>query len=117
MRSNRARPNIALQLGDMSSTVRRRYFWWGLGGAFAVLSCFAIGIVVEIAFSYDGECGGLVPFLASPKPCPFWEYVSGRATFALAILWSTYWPFALALVVVAASFGYSIDKWEQKRVA
>jgi len=97
--------------------VTRRYFWWGLGGTLAVFLCVAIGIVVQIAFSYDGKCGGLMPFLAGPKPCPFWEYVSGGAILALAILWGTYWPLILALLVLATAIGYFLDRRVRKRAA
>jgi hypothetical protein len=97
--------------------VKRRYFWWGLCGALAVLSFFVIALVVQFAFSYDGKCGGLMPFLAGPRPCSFWEYISGAVLLAVLILWGTYWPFVLALLVVPASVGYLLDRRVQKRAA
>ena len=72
--------------------MKRRYFWWGLCCALTVLSCFVIAIVVQIAFSFNGQCGGLIPFLAGPRPCSFWEYFSGQALFVLLVVRETYWP-------------------------
>jgi hypothetical protein len=95
--------------------VKRRYFWWGLYGGLAVLSSSAIAIVVQIAFAYDGTCGGFIPFLAGPKPCSFWEYISGSVLLVALILWDEYWPLVLALLVVPASVGYLIDRQAQKR--
>lgn len=98
-----------------SSTMKRRYFWWGLYGTLAVLSFCAIWIVTQIAFSYDGKCGGLLPFLASPRPCSFWEYVSESVRLTVLILWEAYWPVVLALLLVPASVGYLLDRQAQKR--
>jgi hypothetical protein len=95
--------------------VKRRYFWWGLYGGLAVLSSFAIAIVVQIAFAYDGTCGGFIPFLAGPKPCSFWEYISGSVLLVVLILWDEYWPLVLALLVVPASVGYLVDRQAKKR--
>jgi len=97
--------------------MKRRYFWRGLCGAIAVLSFFAIGSVVQIAFSYDGKCGGLIPFLAGPRPCSFLEYVSGGVLLSISILWGTYWPLVLVLLVVPASVGYLLDRRVHKRAA
>ena len=96
--------------------MKRRYVWWGLCGALAVLSFIAIMSVAQIAFSYDGKCGGLMPFLAGPRPCSFWEYLSGTAVLTIAILWGTYWPHVLGLLVVPTAVGYLLDRRAHKRV-
>jgi hypothetical protein len=90
--------------------MKRWYFWWGLRCALTVLSCLVIAIVIQIAFSFNGQCGGLMPFLAGPRPCSFWEYFSGEAYFVLLILGVTYWPFALVLLVVPISVGYLLER-------
>jgi hypothetical protein len=97
--------------------MKRRYFWWGLCGALAVLSFFAIVSVVQIASSYDGKCGGLMPFLAGPRPCSIWEYVSGAVLLSISILLGTYWPLVLALLVIPPSVGYLLDRRVHKRAA
>lgn len=97
--------------------MKRRYFWWGLYGSLAVLFCFAIVVVVQIAFSFDGQCGGFLPFLAGPKPCSLWEYVSGRTLLTLLIVWDAYWPLVLAFLVVPISVGYLLDRQMRKRAA
>jgi hypothetical protein len=97
--------------------MKRRYFWWGLCGAAAVLSFFAVVSVVQIAFSYDGKCGGLMPFLAGPRPCSFWQYVSGGILLSISILLGTYWPLVVALLVVPTSVGFLLDIRVHKRAA
>ena len=97
--------------------MRWRYSSWGLYGALALFSFCAIAIVVSVASSYDGKCGGLMPWLAGPKPCSFWEYISGNVLLVALILWEGYWPLVLALLVVPISVGYLFDRQAQKRVA
>jgi hypothetical protein len=97
--------------------MKRRYFWWGLFGGLAVLSFSAIAIVVQIAFAYDGKCGGFIPFLAGPRPCSLWEYISGAVPLFVLILLDEYWSLVLAVLVVPASVGYLVDRQAQKRAA
>jgi len=96
--------------------MKRRYFWWGVYSAVALLSSLAIVIVAPIAFAYDGECGGLMPFLAGPRPCSFWEYFSGWLLVVVLSLWDTYWPLVLALFLVPTSVGYLLDVHVHNRV-
>lgn len=90
--------------------MKRRYAWCGFYAGLAALALFTIAIVVQIAFAYDGKCGGLFPFLAGPRPCSIWEYIRESVLFALVILWIEYWPFAVALLIVPASLGYLLDR-------
>jgi hypothetical protein len=90
--------------------MRRRYFWWGVCGTVASLLCIAIVLVVQLGFAYDGKCGGFLPWLAGPKACSFWEYLSGTSLSVALILLDTYWPFILALLVLPAFVGYLFDR-------
>jgi hypothetical protein len=94
--------------------MKRRYFRWGVCCALIVLSCFVIAIAVQIAFSFKGQCGGLMPFLAGPRPCSFWEYFSGQALFVLLIVRETYWLFVLLLLIVPISVGYLLDRLQNR---
>jgi hypothetical protein len=87
-----------------------RHFRQGLYGALAILAFAAIAIIVQIALSYDGKCGGLIPALAGPKPCPFWEYMTAQVSFTALILALTYWPLIVALLVLPAAAGYLLDR-------
>ena len=64
--------------------------------------------------SFKGQCGGLMPFLAGPRPCSFWEYFSGQALFVLLIVRETYWPFVMLLLIVPISVGYLLDRLQNR---
>jgi hypothetical protein len=87
----------------------RKYFLIGLLGPLAILVVASIITVLGIAFTYDGKCGGLFPFLAGPKPCSFWEYVSGNSSAIFLVVWLAYWPFILALLFVSPVIGLFLD--------
>jgi hypothetical protein len=90
--------------------MKRKYVWWGLRCGLTVLVCLVVLIVVMIAFSFNGQCGGLMPFLSGPRPCSFWEYFSGETYLTLLIVLVTYWPVVLGLLVVPVSVGYLLDR-------
>jgi hypothetical protein len=92
------------------SVPRRRYFLRGLCVAFATFLCIAIILLVQIGFSYDGKCGGFFPGLAAPRPCSFWEYVSGSAVLYTLILWDIFWPLVLALLFLPPFVGHLFDR-------
>jgi len=95
--------------------MRRRYFLCGVCVAFGTLLCIAIAFLVQIGFSYDGKCGGFLPWLAGPKPCSFWEYVSGNTLLYALILWDAYWPLVLALLSLPPFVGHLFDRRGQGR--
>jgi hypothetical protein len=72
----------------------------------------AIALLVRIGFSYDGQCGGFLPWLAGPRPCPLWEYVAGNMLLIAVLLGATYWPLALALLLLPPVVGYLLDRRE-----
>jgi hypothetical protein len=75
----------------------------------------AIAFVVQLGFSYNGKCGGFLPWLAGSKACTFWEYVSETSLLVALILWDTYWPLILALLLLPAFVGYLFDRRGQRR--
>jgi hypothetical protein len=93
----------------------RRYFLCGLLVPIAILIVTSIIIILNIAFSYDGKCGGLLPWLAGSKPCSLWEYVSGNTLAVFAVLWISYWPFALALLLISTLIGFFLDRQNQSK--
>jgi len=90
--------------------MRRRYFLRGVYVAIGIVLCIAIVLLVQIGFSYDGKCGGFLPALAGPRPCSFWEYVSGNFPLFALLLGAAYWPLALALLFVPPFVGYLFDR-------
>jgi hypothetical protein len=88
---------------------KRKYFLIGAFGPLALLVVASIVTILGIAFTYDGKCGGLIPWLAGPKPCSFWEYVSGSSSATFIIVWLAYWPFILALLLVPPITGLILD--------
>ena len=90
--------------------MRRRYFLRGVYVACGIVLCIAIVFFVQIGFSYDGKCGGFHPWLAGPRPCSFWEYVSGNMLLFAVLLGATYWPFMLAVLLLPPFVGYLFDR-------
>jgi hypothetical protein len=81
--------------------VRRRYWRRGVYLACGICLCIASVFLVRIGASYDGNCGGFLPWLAGARPCSFWEYMAGTVLLVTVVLGATYWPVILALLVLA----------------
>ena len=92
----------------IESSVRRKYFLLGLVGPILVLIIAVLVCAVLLVKSYDGKCGGYLPWLAGPKPCTLWEFLSGNLLLIGVVLWSTYWPIILALLLLPAAAGYCV---------
>jgi hypothetical protein len=90
--------------------MRKRYFLRGVYVAIGIVLCIAIGLAVQIALSYDGKCGGFLPWLAGPKPCSFWDYLSGNMLLFTLLFGSAYWPFLLALLILPPLVGFLLDR-------
>ncbi|MCI0613752.1 hypothetical protein L0244_12270 [bacterium] len=88
---------------------KRKYFYFGFFGPIAILTVASILIILQIAFRYNGKCGGFLPWLAGPMPCSFWEYVSGNSIATFTVVWIAYWPFLLALIAVPPLVGLVLD--------
>jgi hypothetical protein len=73
--------------------------------------------VVWLTLSYDGKCGGFLPSLAGAKPCTLAEYVVGNASLLALIVWTEYWPFIIALLVLAVGIGYALDRRSEHNAA
>jgi phosphotransferase system glucose/maltose/N-acetylglucosamine-specific IIC component len=94
---------------------RRRYFLFGLFVPIAILIAASIILIVNTALSYNGKCGGFLPWLAGPKPCSLWEYVYGNSLAIIAVVGISYWPVILALIFVPALIGFSVDRQNQRK--
>jgi hypothetical protein len=87
-------------------------------GALVVLGMFvgiAIVLLVVIGLSYDGKCGGFMPWLAGARPCSLLTYVTGNVALLAALLGFTYWPIALALLLLPPFVGYLLDRRDRGR--
>jgi hypothetical protein len=94
---------------------KRKYFLFGLFGPITILAVGSILIILDIAVGYNGKCGGFLPWLAGPKPCSFWEYVSGNSLMTFTILWISYWPIILTLIIFLVSIGLFLDKQAERK--
>jgi hypothetical protein len=90
--------------------MRRRYFLRGVYVACGIVLFIVIVLLVQIASSYEGTCGGFLPALAGPRPCSFWEYVLGNALLFVLPLGATYWQLVLAILFLPPIVGYFIDR-------
>ena len=82
----------------------------GLFIPIVILILATIVNAVLLAGSYDGKCGGYLPWLAGAKPCTLFEYVSGNLLLVGVVVWSSYWPILLFLLLMPAAAGYWLDK-------
>jgi hypothetical protein len=99
---------------DGNRTKRRRYFWWGVYVSCASVLCIAVITLVQSATSYRGECGGLFPWLAGPRPCSFWDYASFNFIL-LFVLSVAYWPIVLGMLILPPVVGYVLGRRTQGR--
>ena len=66
--------------------------------------------VIWIAFGYRGTCGGLLPFLSSPRPCSWLEYMQGMLslvgglTLAALMSWYGVGVMLIALLIPAICY-------------
>jgi hypothetical protein len=90
---------------------------WGIVIAFAIPICFFGASILWSFYSYNGECGGYLPWLASAKPCSMKEYVAGNLWLLVAIVFDVYWPIAIAamgLPIIIGLIRYLIDRQNNK---
>jgi hypothetical protein len=89
---------------------KRRTLLWGLLVA-AVVPVVALAVIaVCLMLSYDGTCGGMMPWLAAAKPCPRAQYVRGTLFAVIVIVWTSYWPIILGWVGVSGWIGYLMGR-------
>ena len=89
--------------------MNRRYLRRGVYLAFGIILCAALAFVVCMGFGYDGTCGGFFPGLSARRPCSFVDYMLGDALAIAMIFAVSYWPVALALLLMAPAVGYFLD--------
>ena len=68
-----------------------------------VVPCIFAYFFVTLASAYDGDCGGLMPFLAGARPCSLLEYLLREALFlALVATGFLVWEHWVAIVLLVA---------------
>jgi hypothetical protein len=86
---------------------------WGIVIALAIPICFFGASILWSVYSYNGECGGFLPWLASAKPCTMKEYVVGNFWLLVIIIFDVYWPLAILAMALPIAIGlirYRIDR-------
>ena len=89
---------------------KRLYIVWGAWTALAAPLLVLIAYAVLMTFSYDGKCGGFMPWLASAKPCTLGEYVLNNVTLLALIAWFEFWPFVILILALPVGIGYILDR-------
>ena len=67
-------------------------------------------VAVLLAVSYDGTCGGFMPWLASAKSCGFADYLSGNLMLLALIFWVEFWPIIIVVLALPVGVGYMLDR-------
>jgi hypothetical protein len=96
---------------------KRRYVVWGLWTALAAPLLALIAVAVILAISYDGSCGGFLPWLAAAKPCSFVDYVFGNLTLLALIFWVEFWPIIIVVLALPVGVGYMLDRRTARNAA
>jgi hypothetical protein len=89
---------------------RRRFLLWGLLVAVAVPILMLVAATVYLMLSYDGTCGGVMPWLAAAKPCARTHYVLGTLSVIILLVWTAYWPAIVAWVGLPISIAYLLER-------
>ncbi len=82
-------------------------------GIILLLVGFAF-ITINIAVDYNGQCGGLLPFLAGTTECSFTQYFSQNIQFTLLILVTQFWWAILFILLIPTLAGWFISKVREK---
>jgi hypothetical protein len=96
---------------------KRRYVVWGAWTALAAPLLALAVVAVLLALSYDGKCGGFLPWLASAKPCTLAEYVLNNVTLLALITWFEFWPFIVVVLALPVCVGYMLDRRKKRGAA
>lgn len=89
---------------------RRVHFRRGVYFACGAVLLIAIGALVYLGISYDGTCGGFLPALAGPRPCPFGEYALGILLLYALLPGAAYWPYVVAVLLLPPLVGFLLDR-------
>jgi len=83
----------------------RAGFLRGLTAGIAVLAAMSLIVAVSAVLSYDGACGGFLPFTGEPRPCTMPEYMAQKLGFTYRIALYEYWYAVVAILAVPALAG------------
>ena len=89
---------------------KRRYLMRGVQIDLGVILLAAFALFLTLAWSYDGKCGGFLPFLSAAAPCSFSHYVFGGMAVYTLILGIEFWPFVLGALLLPPLIGFLIDR-------
>ena len=87
---------------------------WGTWAALIAPLLILIASIVWLTLSYDGKCGGFLPWLAAAKPCTLAEYVVGDLSLLALITWTGYWPLIIVLLALPVGIGYVLDRRRER---
>ena len=81
----------------------------GIVVALAAPALGLIGFTISYALSYNGKCGGFLPWLAAAQPCTLGEYVAGNLSLLTLIVFREYWLAIVLLLALPVGIGYALD--------
>lgn len=83
---------------------------WGSWIALAMPVLTLAAGTLSLLLSYDGKCGGFLPWLAAARQCTLADYVIGNLSLLVLIVWIEYWPFIILLLALPIGIGYLLDR-------
>ena len=92
----------------------RKYAIRGLLSGLLILLIGEICLIFFLAYQFDGQCGGLMPFLSGSHNCSFIEFLAtdGFIITLLFIVFNSLW--ILIFLCLATLIGYGLGRLKTK---
>ena len=88
----------------------RQYALKGLKRGGLMLLIAWIGLLSVMVYQFEGECGGLMPFLSGPKECSVIEFLMTDGFFITVIALFFHSPWIILFLSITTLTGYGIGR-------
>ena len=92
----------------------RKYAIKGLLGGALILLMGTICLIFFLAYQFDGQCGGLMPFLSGPHNCSLIEFLATDAFFITLFFIVFNSPWILIFLLLTTLIGYGLGRRKTK---
>jgi hypothetical protein len=88
---------------------------WSVWGVVALAVFLGLLCVVWLEVSYDGNCGGALPWLAAARPCSRADFVINNTLLLALMMGTEFWPFIVAAIALIVGVAYFLDRRVRSR--